>query len=106
MKYKIEKDIPRVKSYKKTSGLSRPTMLEKYGFILKLENGDSLICNRGEMGNFFRFCKKSNIGVKSSWVDKRDWYKFGYAKDGKYRVWFYPSDNIYNNEEEDIRRAK
>ena len=91
MKYKIEKDIPVIKKNNASKGMERQSIKDRYGFIFKLKDGDSLICNRKQMGNFTRFCKSNDIGIKSRWVDERNWYECGYADDGKYRVWFYPN---------------
>ena len=87
---KIDKNIP-IPSRSKSKGMKRQTMIDRYGFIFDLEDGDSLTCNRNMKSNYENFCKKESIGITSRWVDERDWKIAGYLDDGNYRVWFFPT---------------
>ena len=87
---KIDKNIP-IPSRSKSKSRKRKSMIEKYAFILDLEDGDSLTCNRNTKSNYENFCKKANIPFTTRWVDERSWKVAGYLDDGNYRIWFFPS---------------
>ena len=89
-KFKVEKNI---RLPKKTKGKATKRYVHKYKWITELEDGDSIVCNRRESVNIYNFCKKWGIQMVQKWVDDRSWYKYAYAEDGKYRLWFYPSAN-------------
>ena len=88
--FKIEKNIPFTS--KKTKGSAKARYSQKYKWITELDNGDSIVCNRRQSQNVISFCKRHGIKTKQKWIDDRSWCDYGYADDGKYRVWFYPKE--------------
>jgi hypothetical protein len=95
--FKIEKNIPFTS--KKTKGSATARYIHKYKWITELDDGDSIVCNRRQATNIISFCKRWGIKTRQKWVDDRSWYEHGYAEDGKYRLWFYPSTNKEKDDE-------